>query len=82
MLGKVYIVLDFDNDQQKEQVQQLLKEVSNLRLTNGGQIISVYPFIKAHQNEIMQLFNMIKTNGVKSLLSVQGGILLNKLMRK
>lgn len=82
MLGKVYIVLDFANEQDKEQVQEILKEVSNMRITNGSQILSIYPFIKAHQYEIIQLFNLIKNNGVKALLSLQGASLIKQLMSR
>lgn len=81
MLGKVYIVLDFADEAEKAQVQDILKEVSNMRLTNGGQIVSMYPFVKARQRELLQLFQMIRNNGVKSLLSFEGAALVKSLMR-
>lgn len=81
MLGKVYIVLDFADEAEKAQVQDILKEVSNMRLTNGTQIVSIYPFVKTRQRELLQLFNLIRNNGVKSLLSLQGAALIKSLMQ-
>lgn len=82
MLGKVYIVLDFADEAQKEQVQEILKEVSNMRVTNGTQIVSFYPFIKSHLQTILQLFNLVKQNGVKAIVSMQGAALIKQLMNK
>lgn len=82
MLGKVYIVLDFANEQEKEQVQEIFKEVSNMRLINGGQILSIYPFVRAHQREVVQLFYLIKNNGVKGLMSLQGASLIKQLISR
>lgn len=82
MLGKVFLVLDFADEVQKEQVQEVFKEISNMRLTDGTQILSIYPFAKAHQNEILQLFNLVKQNGVKAVMSLQGAALIKKLMSK
>lgn len=81
MLGKVYIVLDFANEQEKEQVQDILKEVSNLRLFTGTQLLSIYPFVRAHQREVMQLFALIKKGGPKALLSIEGAMLVKSLMK-
>ena len=81
MLGKVYIVLDFANEQEKEQVQDILKEVSNLRLFTGTQLVSIYPFVRAHQREVMQLFALIKKGGPKALLSMEGAMFVKSLMK-
>ena len=82
MLGKVFLVLDFADEVQKEQVQEIFKDVSNMRVINGTQIVSFYPFIKSHQQTILQLFNLIKENGVKAVMSLQGAALIKKLMSK
>ena len=82
MLGKVYIVLDFADEAQKEQVQEIFKEVSNMRVANGTQIVTFYPFIKSHQQTILQLFNLVKDNGVKAIVSMQGAALIKQLMSK
>lgn len=81
-LGKVFIVLDFDSEEQKAQVQDILKEISNERILTGRQIVSVAPIVRKNKSEIAQLFNMIKEGGIKSLMSVKGGMLISKMSKK
>ena len=81
MLGKVYMALDFSCEQEKEQVQEIFKDLSNQRLFTGAQIVKVYPFVKTHQREIMQLFSMIKAKGPSAILSMQGAMLIKSLMK-
>lgn len=81
-LGKVFIALDFDSDEQKEQVQDILKEISNERILTGRQIVSVAPIVRKNKSEIAQLFTMIKEGGIKSLMSVKGGMLISKMSKK
>lgn len=80
-LRKLYIVVDCENDDQKEAVQAAFNELSNARALNSRSIISMYPFFKRHRSELFELFNMIKTGGIKSLLSVRGGTLINNLRK-
>ena len=81
-LGKVFIVLDFDSEEQKSQVQDILKEISNERILTGRQIVSVAPIVRKNKSEIAQLFTMIKEGGIKSLMSVKGGMLISKISKK
>lgn len=81
-LGKVFIVLDFDSEEQKAQVQEILKEISNERIITGRQVVSVAPIVRNNRKELAEIFNMVKTGGVKSLLSVRGGMLITKLTKK
>lgn len=81
-LGKVFIVLDFDSEEQKAQVQDILKEISNERILTGRQIVSVAPIVQKNKSEIAQLFTMIKEGGIKSLMSVKGGMLISKMSKK
>ena len=81
-LGKVFIVLDFDSEEQKAQVQDILKEISNERILTGRQIVSVAPIVWKNKSEIAQLFTMIKEGGIKSLMSVKGGMLISKMSKK
>lgn len=81
-LGKVFLVLEFDSEEQKSQVQDILKEISNERVFSGRQVVSIAPLVRKNKKELAELFNMIKTGGVKSLMSVKGGMLLNKLMQQ
>ena len=81
-LGKVFIVLDFDSEEQKAQVQDILKEISNERILTGRQIVSVAPIVRKNKSEIAQLFTMIKEGGIRSLMSVKGGMLISKMSNK
>lgn len=81
-LGKVFIVLDFDSEEQKAQVQDIQKEISNERILTGRQIVSVAPIVRKNKSEIAQLFTMIKEGGIKSLMSVKGGMLISKMSKK
>lgn len=81
-LGKVFIVLDFDSEEQKAQVQDILKEISNERIITGRQIVSVAPIVRKNKSEIAQLFTMIKEGGIRSLMSVKGGMLISKMSKK
>lgn len=80
-LRKLYIVVDCEDDEQKEAVQTALNELSNTRVLTSRNIISMYPFFKKHQSELIELFGMIKSGGIKSLLSVRGGTLINNLRK-
>ena len=80
-LRKLYIVVDCENDEQKEAVQTAFNELSNTRALTSRTVISMYPFFKKHRDDLFELFNMVKTGGVKSLLSVRGGTLINNLRK-
>lgn len=80
-LRKINIAVDCMNDTQRDEVQKIMEDISCMRVLRGDIIVGMYPYIKSHQGELIQLFNMIKSGGVKSLLSVQGGVLLNKLRK-
>lgn len=45
-LRKLYIVIDCENDEQKEAVQTAFNELSNTRALTSRTIISMYPFLK------------------------------------
>lgn len=81
MLGKVYLVLDFDNEEQKQYVQKIMEDISNMRMVSGRQIQQIYPFYQRHKGEINELFNMIANGGVKSLMSMRGAGLIAKLSK-
>lgn len=80
-LRKINIAVDCTTDKERDEVQQIMSEISGMRVLRGDMIVGMFPYIKSHQGELMQLFGMIKNGGVKSLLSVQGGVLLNKLRK-
>lgn len=80
-LRKLYIVVDCENDEQKEAVQTAFDELSNTRALNSRTIISMYPFFQKNRTSLIELFRMIKEGGIKSLLSVRGGTLINNLRK-
>lgn len=82
MLRKLEIAIDCANDQERDQVQQILYDISNQRILSGEKMVQMYPFIKAHQYEVIQLFKLIKSNGVSALLSIQGARLIKSLVKK
>lgn len=45
-LRKLYIVVDCENDEQKEAVQTAFNELSNTRALTSRTVISMYPFSK------------------------------------
>lgn len=82
MLKKVFLVVDVDSDEQKEAVQQIMNDVSNMRMLQGGKIVQFYPFVKKHQNELYQVFKMVADGGIKSLVSPSGMSIISKIIRK
>lgn len=80
-LRKLYLVVDCEDDEQKTAVQNAFNELSNARALTSRNIISMYPFFKKHQHELVELFNMVKAGGMRSLMSVKGGMLLSKLSK-
>lgn len=81
MLKKVYIVVDVADEEEKQRVQGVMNDVSNMRVLKGGQVLLMYPYFKKRQAELMQLFNMVGTGGIRSLLSGKGIGLITKLAR-
>lgn len=80
-LRKIYIAVDCEDDAQKEEVQKLLNELSCMRLFDGSKILSAWPVYKRYESEIMELFNMVSTGGMKSLMSLRGASLLSKFAK-
>lgn len=78
-LRKFYIVVDCDSEQEREQLQQTLNDISNMRAFRASDVIRMRPMFERHRDDLIKLFRMIKQGGVKSLLSIQGGMLLNRL---
>lgn len=78
-LRKVYIAVECENDQEKELVQELAKEISNMRVLKANSILRMVPMFQKHRNELIELFNMVANGGLKSIFSVRAGILIRKL---
>ena len=78
-LRKLYIVVDCENDEQKEAVQTAFNELSNTRALTSRTVISMYPFFKKHRYDLFELFKARVLDN--SLLSVRGGTLINNLRK-
>jgi hypothetical protein len=82
MYKKIFLAVDCADDTQRDKVQSIMNEVSNMRLFNAAQILSAYPYFRQHQGELTQLFNMVSRGGVKSLMSAGGLSLITKLAKR
>ena len=82
MLRKLYVVVDCKDDAEKDAVQNALNELSNSRVLSGSAIVNMFPLFMKNKNDLMELFNMIRTKGVGSLLSIKGGMLIKRLSSK
>lgn len=82
MLRKLYIVIDCKDEAEKESVQNSLNVLSNSRVLDGSLIVNMFPLFLKNKNDLMELFNMIKTKGVGSLLSLKGGMMIKRLASK
>lgn len=81
-LRKIAIAVDCEDDAQRDRIQAIMDEISGMRVLNGGQIESMYPFFRTHQAELFQLFGMVSNGGIKSLMSGQGVALITKLAKR
>lgn len=81
MLRKLNIAIDCTDDQQRDQVQQVLAELGGMNLLSGAQILKIYPFFRAHQREITELFTMIAKDGPSAVVSFRGAMLVNSLRK-
>ena len=81
-LRKIYIAVDCNNDTERDAVQALANELSNMRILNADSLLRMGPVFENNRAELTQLFSMITNGGVKSLLSLQGGLLLKRLASK
>ena len=81
MLRKIIIAVDCADDNERDRVQQIATEVSNMRILDGRKMVGVWPYIQAHKGDIQQLFSLISDGGIKALLSGKGVQLLTRLTR-
>lgn len=57
-------------------------ELSNSRILNARTLINMKPMFDKNRNELIQLFDMISQNGIGSILSVKGGMIISKLAKR
>lgn len=79
-LRKIYIAVDCADDAQRDRVQEIAQELSQIRLS-GNDIESIYPEFKRRKAGIAEIVRYIKENGpagVKSFKFV--GLISNLLL--
>lgn len=69
MLRKIYIAVDCIDDAQKERVQKIAEEISQMRLFNGDALEKIYPELKKRKQKISELAQYIMANGVQGIKS-------------
>ena len=82
MLKKIYLVIDVQDEAQRDRVQQIANELSNMRALNGTQIENIYPLYRQYENHIRQLFWNVSHNGFNTQTMMTIGKLASKMIRK
>jgi hypothetical protein len=81
MLKKIYLVVDCIDDAQRDQLQAVANEVSNMRMLSAAQLLRAYPYFRERQGSITRLFRLISSGGVRSVLSAEGISLITRLAK-
>ena len=82
MLKKIFLVIDVHDEAQRDRVQQIANELSNMRVLNGTQIENIYPLYRQYENDIRQLFWNVIHNGFNTQTMMTIGKLASKMIRK
>lgn len=82
MLKKIFIVIDVTDEAQRDRVQLIANELSNMRALNGTQIENIYPLYRQYENDIRQLFWNVSQNGFNTQTMMTIGKLASKMIRK
>ena len=82
MLKKIYLVIDVQDEAQRDRVQQIANELSNMRVLNGTQIENIYPYYRQYEHDIRQLFWNVIHNGFNTQTMMTIGKLASKMIRK
>lgn len=67
-LRKLYIVIDCADDTQKEQVQGVLNDISNMRSFNGTDVLKMKPMFDKNKNVFVQMFKAIGQGGTSGIM--------------
>ena len=81
MLRKIIIAVDCADDAERDRVQAIATEVSNMRILDGRRMTGIWPYVQAHKGDMQQLFSLISEGGIKALMSGRGFQLLTRLTR-
>lgn len=81
MMRKVFIVIDFEDEQQVQELQNELNELSNSRVLDGHKLRTMLPMFKKHKAALFELLKLIAQGGVKAVLSMRGAQLINSIRK-
>ena len=81
MLRKIIIAVDCADDAERDRVQAIATEVSNMRILDGHMMVGIWPYVQAHKGDMQQLFSLISEGGIKALVSGKGVQLLMRFAR-
>lgn len=80
-MRKVFIVIDFEDEQQVQELQNELNELSNSRVLDGHKLHTMLPMFKKHKAALFELLKLIAQGGVKAVLSMRGAQLINSIRK-
>ena len=80
-LRKIFLAIDCATDDERDAVQNLANEISNLRVLDGSKLLSLAPAFRANKEAFGKLFTLIANGGPKALLSMDGAKLLTSFKR-
>lgn len=80
-MRKVFIVIDFEDEQQVQELQNELNELSNSRVLDGHKLRTMLPMFKKHKAALFELLKLIAQGGVKAVLSMRGAQLINSIRK-
>lgn len=80
--AEIFLAVECADDNERDIVQSLANELSNSRILNARTLINMKPMFDKNRNELIQLFDMISQNGIGSILSVKGGMIISKLAKR
>lgn len=82
MLKKIFIVIDVNDEQQRDRIQIIANDISNMRVLDGNRIENIYPMFKKYESDIRQIFHTVSTNGFGASTMMAIGKLASRMLKK
>lgn len=73
--------MDFEDEQQVQDLQNELNDFSNSRVLDGHKLRTMLPLYRKHKRDLTELLGMIAKGGVKAVMSIRGAQLINSLRK-
>ena len=52
MLRKIIIAVDCADDAERDRVQNIATEVSNMRILDGRKMVGIWPYVQSHKSDM------------------------------